>query len=84
MYVVKGQLEDRDHIIGYYEGSYEDIDSYVNFHYGNKYYSISIEELKPQYVPTGFSKNVIELLLDKRDLELQLQQINNLIVLKKG
>lgn len=79
IYVAKGILEDREPIIGYFEGDYSDVDAYVYHKYGARYYEIKIAELKPERIPDGYHKNLNELLRDKATLELKLKQLQNLI-----
>lgn len=79
IYIATGTSEDRDHIIGYYQGNYDDIVAYIDHHFSSKYYSTDIKVLPTQWIPAGFAKDITKLLKDKDEVELNL-----LIELKQG
>jgi hypothetical protein len=83
IYAVHGQLEDRDHIIGYFEGDHDDVEAYIDHKYADKFYGTTLMPLKPVRVPAGYTQELRKLEQDKARLEQSLKELNQLIDLKR-
>ena len=72
IYTVYAKHLDRDQFLGLATGDVKDIESYFD---EKKGYGLYIKEAKITEVPAQYSKRKSELLLKKRTLEIQLQQL---------